>query len=47
MDGSSRDHEDDLFEMIQNESDPEIELHDGSRYLNESGEGIFEEEPRD
>ena len=47
MDGSGRDHEEDLFEMIRHpENDPEIELDDTIQYLNESGEGI-EEEPRD
>ena len=46
MDDSGRDHEEDLFEMIRHSENPEIELDDGSQYLNESDEGI-EEEPRD
>ena len=36
---SSRDHEDDLYDIIREEDD-------GSQYLNESGEGMFEGEPR-
>ena len=38
--GSSRDHEDDLYEIIREEDD-------GSQYLNDSGEGMFQEKPRD
>ena len=37
--GSSRDQEDDLYEIIREEDDC-------SQYLNESGEGMFEGEPR-
>ena len=37
---SSRDHEDELYDIIREEDD-------GSQYLNESGEGMFEGEPRD
>ena len=49
MDDSGIDHEEDLFEMIRHSENPEIELDhdDGSQYLNESGEGMFEGEPRD
>ena len=39
MFGSSKDHEDDLDEIIWEE--------DGSQYLNDSGEGMFQEQPRD
>jgi len=46
MDDSGRNHEEDFFEMIRHSENPEIELDDGSQYLNESGEGI-QEEPRD
>ena len=46
MDDSGIDHEEDLFKMIRSRRNPEIELDDGSQYLNESGEGV-EEEPRD
>ena len=38
--GSSRDHEDDLYNIIREDDD-------NSQYLNESDEGMFEEEPRD
>ena len=38
--GSVTDHKDDLYDIIREDDD-------GSQYLNESGEGIFEEEPRD
>lgn len=38
--GSSRDHEDDLYDII-------LEQDDGSQYLNDSVEGIFEEQPRE
>jgi hypothetical protein len=48
MDASGRDDHDQehiMFDMIQiPEGEPED---DGSQYLNESGEGIFEEEPTD
>ena len=48
MDASGRDDHDQehiMFNMIRN---PEGELEDdGSQYLNNSGEGIFEEEPTD
>ena len=46
MDDSVRDHEEDLFEMIPQSENQEIELDDGSQYLNEFGKGI-EEEQRD
>ena len=45
MDDSGREREEDLFRMIRSEN-PEIELDDGSQWLNESSEWI-EEEPRD
>ena len=38
--GSSRDHEDDLYDIIREDDD-------GVQYLNESSEGMFEEELRD
>ena len=48
MDASGRDDHDQehiMFDMIRNpEGEPED---DGSRYLNNSGEGLFEEEPTD
>jgi len=37
---SGREQEDDMYEIIREEDD-------GSQYLNDSGEGMFQEEPRD
>jgi len=45
MDGSGRDNEEDLFEMIGHFENQEIELDDTIQYMNESGEGIEEEQP--
>ena len=39
--GSGREHKDDMHEIVWEEDD------DRSRYLNESGEGMLEGEPRD
>ena len=37
---SSRDREDDMYDIIR-------EQDDGSQYLNDSGDGMFEEQPTD
>ena len=38
---SGREQEDHMYEIIRDDDD------DTSRYLNDSGEGMFEEQPRD
>ena len=38
--GSSRDREDDMYDIIR-------EQDDGSQYLNDFGDGMFEEQPTD
>jgi hypothetical protein len=48
MDNTGRDKEVTLFDIIRSPSPDENEPEDdGSQYLNNSGEGIFQEEQRD
>ena len=48
MDDSGRDGDEEImFDIIRSLSPDNEPQDDGSQYLNNSGEGIFEEEPRD
>jgi hypothetical protein len=46
MDDSGRDHEEDIFALIRSSQNQEErdELDDGSQYLNDSGEGVEQEQ---
>ena len=49
MDGRDRDRDQEnvMYDMIRSENEENEEVDDGSQYLNPSGEGIEEEQPRD
>ena len=49
MDGRDRDHDQEnvMYDMIHSGNEENEEVDDGSQYLNPSGEGIEEEQPRD
>ena len=49
MDGRDRDHDQQnvMYDMIRSGNEENEEVDDGSQYLNPSGEGIEEEQPRD